>query len=199
MWLIFEIIDNPVFIGVISSLLFTFLLNVSKWVYKEHIHPWIQNKYYEGFDISGIWYEEKEILGNEIRQMSKIKIKQKGRNLSGNVKVVKNTGFEKIDRKRVFNLVGNVSNNVIVFSSICNDNREIGGQSYILKAVSTGNLLVGKKIYYDISSDFKINADNIDYFKHTDIVWYRKKNVNEFKEFIKKTKEEKQDKKEDKA
>lgn len=187
---VFEINITPIVIGVLSSIVFTSLLWGVKMFYKKYLHPWVQNKYYKSFNFKGIWYEEKEVLGSEVKQMSKIKIKQKGRRLNGYIEITKNTGFENLDKKRVFNLKGNISNNIIVISSICKDNREIGGQSYILKAISNGHTLVGKKIYYDISSDFQINIDNVDYFKCIDIVWYRKQNIDEFKEFRRKSKNE---------
>ena len=135
--------------GVVSGIITSGLLLILTKIFDKIVIPWYQALIYKGINIEGTWF-----IYFDHPQVKKIKksentatITQKGHKITGEIILTMQPNGDKLTESKILVLNGCFSNNDLILSYECKDNRRIGAGTYVMKLAEDGNKLKGISTY----------------------------------------------------
>lgn len=136
----------------IAGLLAGVISTVGAWLLKRYALPWIEERFYPGFDCSGEWIERyQDITEPKTGQKRELRLKlsQKGKMIEGSAVAKDSTVNTDALGETMLILYGEIFNNFICIIMAPQDKKKRGACTYLLEVSGEGEKLKGFTNYLD--------------------------------------------------
>lgn len=161
----------PIMLGIVSSLVATFIFLSASWLIKNVVLPWYEDKIYRGVRLDGSWIRT-ELNGHNLKGIdlpkAKMTLKQKGEYITG---LYCHGEDAKNDEDKIenYHVTGHISNSFVTLTLRPMENDNIDAAAGIWHVFNGGNKLQlkGKKLYISSSTAEVLSTDSISFEKST--------------------------------